>query len=97
MRKLVKYIEFRPYTNPLLKSLSEMVLQIRNEDKLMISADKTSNHYKLNVNTHKQMLDKNIQKDYKKVTDRSETQAARQHKATGTEWNLNDRVFKTNL
>ena len=48
--------------------LASDVKEIKRDEKMYISADKTTNIYKMNPNTYNQLVDQNIQKDYKKTS-----------------------------
>ena len=65
---MIRDVEFRNYTNEIQEKLKEDVRLIREAEELIIEADKTSNHYKLNVNQYQGLLQKDIHKDYKKAS-----------------------------
>ena len=50
-----------------LKKLKEDTDHIKNEPKLLIAVDKTTNFYKLEPSTYNELLEKNITKSYKKA------------------------------
>jgi len=42
------------------------VKDIKNDDKLLVKADKTTNFYKLSTSQYRELIKQNITKDYKK-------------------------------
>ena len=64
---LIRNIEFRPYTNTFQEKLRRDIKVIEDSDDVFVAADKTTNYYKLTPAEHDELLQKNIQKDYKKV------------------------------
>ena len=64
---MIKNIEFdEKKTNPFQEKLKAEINEIRNEPKLIIAADKTSNFYKVSSQSYSSLLERNIQKEYKK-------------------------------
>ena len=92
---LIKNIEFSTSSNPLLDKMKNEVKKINNDNKLIIKADKTSNHYRMPTNDYKSLLDKNIQKDYKKEDLETITRTNASHKKLVQKLDLQDRVFST--
>ena len=67
MLKMIQSVKFKQVNNPFLKKLKEDTDHIKNEPKLLIAADKTTNFYKLEPFTYNELLEKNITKSYKKA------------------------------
>ena len=64
---LIQNIEFSTISNPYLNTLKNEVKKIEKDPNLIISADKTSNFYKMKPQKYQELLEKNIQKEYKKM------------------------------
>ena len=64
---MIKNIEFRPYSSPFQNNLKRDIQNINNTNEVIVPADKTSNHYGLTTREYEELLQKNIQKDYKKI------------------------------
>ena len=65
MLKMIQSVKFKQVNNPFLNKLKEDADRIKNEPKLLIAADKTTNFYKLEPSTCNDLLEKNITKSYK--------------------------------
>ena len=92
---MIRDIEFRNYTNEIQEKLKEDVRLIREAEELIIEADKTSNHYKLNVNQYQGLLQKDIHKDYKKASVQDLRRAKQHQKEIVEAYDLSDRVMDT--
>lgn len=64
--KLIENIKFKQNINPFLTNLGTLAKNIQQEDKVFIPADETSNFYKMNPTKYDELLEKNIQQNYKK-------------------------------
>lgn len=64
--KMIQSVKFKQVNNPFLNKLKEDTDRIKNEPKLLIPADKTTNFYKLEPATYNDLLEKNVTKSYKK-------------------------------
>jgi predicted GIY-YIG superfamily endonuclease len=64
---LISNIKYRPTTNEFQKGLKEDCKKIRNSNEIIVSADKSSNLYKMPVDDYKHHLLNNITKDYKRA------------------------------
>ena len=58
MLKMIQSVKFRQVNNPFLNRLKENTDHIKNEPKLLIAADKTTNFYKLEPSTYNNLLEK---------------------------------------
>ena len=65
--QLIQNTEFRTTTNNFQKDLRKQVKKIEHDPNLIIPADKTSNYHKMPPQRYQELLEKNIQKEYKKV------------------------------
>ena len=69
--------------------------QIEKEDKLFIAADKTSNHYKVDLDEYHELVEKNVHKEYKKENPQNVKNIDKAHIDVVNALELQDRVFKT--
>ena len=92
---LIRDIEFRNFTDEFQEKLKQDVRQIRKATELIVEADKTSNHYKLNTDQFKDLLSKNIHKDYKKAANEDLMRATEHHKEIVAQYDLDDRMMAT--
>ena len=58
MLKMIQSVKFKQVNNPFLNRLKENTDHIKNEPKLLIAADKTTNFYKLEPSTYNDLLEK---------------------------------------
>ena len=70
-------------------------MKIEKCNKLIIPADKTSNHYKMAPQKYQELLEKNIQKEYKKVSKETINKVNTSHKEAVRKLDIQDRVFAT--
>ena len=64
---MIRKIKFRRYTNNFQESMKKDIKEIKKSKDLIVAADKTSNFYKIKPNEYSQLIQKNINKDYKKT------------------------------
>ena len=69
MTGLIQNIQFLEYTNDFQKELKKDLKASTSNSDIIVKADKTSNFYKLKPEEYSKLLDKNIQKSYKKATE----------------------------
>ena len=81
---MIKNIEFRKINNSFQEKLSNDIKQIKNSDKVFISADKSRHVYKLGQSEYKKLLKWNITKTYKK-SDRRKVSNVNSHAKRVTE------------
>ena len=67
LRIMIRDIEFRKFSNDFQEKLKRDLNDIINGSQVIVAADKTSNHYKLTPEPYNDLLQKYIQKDYRKV------------------------------
>ena len=92
---MMKNIELNNKTNPFQQKLKTEQNNIKEEPKLIIAADKTSNFYKVEPKVYKELVSKNVQKDYKKEKAQNVQKTNKAHKNIIKKLNIQDRVFKT--
>ena len=92
---LVQNIEFSGKTIDFQNKLKNEVKKIENEPNLLIAADKTSNFYKMQPQSYQNLLDKNIQKEYRKADQNTINKVNKNHKDLVCKLDIADRVFET--
>ena len=92
---LVKSIEFREHTNKFQNKLKHDVKEIKNEDKVLIKADKTTNFYKLEKAEYEEYMHRNVTKEYKKASDKDFEKVTQEDKALASKLDIDDRVYTT--
>ena len=92
---LIKNVEFEFKTNQFQENLKKDQERIKTEPQVLVSADKTTNFYKLDPREYNELLEKNIQKDYKKEKNESVKKINDSHKKIVRNLEIDDRVFKT--
>ena len=93
--KLVQNGKFRKRSNPFLKTLKKEVSKISDQKDLIIPADKTSNRYLVPPGKYLGLMDKEIQKSYKKETPEKVEAVNKEHAKTAEELEIADRMFST--
>ena len=92
---LVKGIEFREHNNSFQNKLKHDVRDIRNEEKVLIKADKTTNFYKMEKAEYEEHMHRNITKDYKKANNDDFKKVTKEDKAFAKKLEIDDRVYST--
>ena len=68
---------------------------INSEPKVIIPADKTTNFYKMEPDEYTKLLDKNIQKEYKKENIQVVNKVQKTHKKIANKLDIEDRIYRT--
>ena len=98
MLKMIQCEKFKQVNNPFLNKLKEDPDRIKNEPKLLIATDKTTNFYKLEPSTYNDLLEKkkkNLVKSYKKAQPETTQAIHKENKAIATRLKIDDRVDTT--
>ena len=95
MLKMINSVKFKQVNNSFLNKLKDDTELIRNEPKLLIAADKTTNFYKLDPATYNDLLEKNITKSYKKAEPETTRAIHKENKNIATKLGIDDRVDAT--
>ena len=82
MLKMIQSVKFKQVNNPFLNKLREDTDRIKNEPKLLIAADKTTNFYKLEPSTYNDLLEKTSQNPIRKRYQRRRKQFIRKTKTS---------------
>jgi len=64
---IIKNIEYKDVKCQFQQDLKKDISSIKNEDRLLVKADKSVNFYKLDATEYNRLLDDNITKTYKKA------------------------------
>ena len=92
---MVKNVEFEVKTNQFQKKLSFEKEMIKNEPKLIVGADKTSNFYKVEPKEYKNLVKKNVETEYKKEKAANIQKINKAHKKIVNDLDIEDRVYQT--
>ena len=86
MLKMIQSVKFKQVNNPFLNRLKENTDHIKNEPKLLIAADKTTNFYKLEPSTYNNMLEKTSRNPTRKHYLRRRKQSIKKTKTSRRNW-----------
>lgn len=92
MLTLTQNLEFRPYNNDFLSKLKTDIDKVKNEDKVLVKADKTTNYYKLEPNNYTDLLHRNITKNYSKASTQIPKRITATDKKIAKQLGLDDRI-----
>ena len=93
--KLVKDIEFREHNNSFQNKLKHDARNIKNEEKVLIKADKTTNYYKMEKDDYKEHMHRSVTKDYKKAGNDDFNNVTKEDKVIANKLEIADRVYTT--
>ena len=77
--QLIQSVEFMPRSNQFLENLKQEKSEIEAQPKVYVPADKTTNMYLMEPKKYSELLEKNVQKLYKKEKEIN-VRKVRQHK-----------------
>ena len=92
---LVKDITFENRHNNFQTKLKKDMKEIRNETRVFVAGDKSTNFHKMAPQKYNEMLEKSIQKEYKKAPQQIVKNIKKSHSKIVSELELQDRVFQT--
>jgi len=92
---MVQSTTFKQVNDPFLNKLNDDTKLIKNETKLLIAADKTTNFYKLEPSKYIDLLEQNITKSYKKTNPNTVRDIHKENKNIATKLGIDDRVDTT--
>ena len=92
---LVKDIQFEDRHNKFQRKLNLDIKEIKNETRVFVAGDKSTNFHKMAPQKYSEMLDKAIHKEYKKAPPNIVKNIKKSHKQIVTELELENRVFQT--
>ena len=93
--KLVQNVKFRKRSNHFLKALNIEAKRISAQKDLIVSADKTSNRYLVPPEKYLNLLDREVQKNYKKVDPENVKHVEGEHTKAAADLKIADRMFVT--
>ena len=92
---MIRDVVFRPFTNEFQSKLKEDLNNIVNSTNIIMAADKTTNHYDINTNDAEEMVQRYIQKDFKKVDKDTVANDISAQKEDVVDFDLKERVMYT--
>ena len=92
---LVKNVKFRNKPNAFQETLKKDTQKIITDPRPLIAADKSSNHYYMESKAYKELVEKEVHKEYKKANKREINKVVEDHKKIVSRLELEDRVFAT--
>ena len=92
---IVKNVQFRQVKNTFQNKIREDTKNIKKDSNLFVPADKTHNFYKLTKEQYNHLLDKEIQKEYKKTNISYTDEITLKDKQIAHNLNLEDRINVT--
>ena len=91
---MTKNVEFRNINNTFQEKLKNDIKELRENDKVFVSADKSLNIYKMEKDEYKKLLFENVTKTYKKTTEEKLKTINKGAKTIAQKLELDDRVEK---
>ena len=91
----MKNVEFKHINSNFQKKLKDERNFIQDQSKVIMAADKTTNHFLIDPKEYRKNVDKNVQKEFKKVTTKVVDDINLAHKAIVRDLEIEDRVFRT--
>ena len=70
---MLEKIEFRKYSNPMMKKITKDLNELKKTNKVILFADKSSNIYKIDREKYEKLLFENVTKNYTKTKDNTIT------------------------
>ena len=95
LKIMIRDVVFRPFTNEFQSKLKEDLNNIVNSTNIIMAADKTTNHYDINTNDAEEMVQRYIQKDFKKVDKDTVANDISAQKEDVVDFDLKERVMYT--
>ena len=95
MIELISSIEFNKKTNEHQEKLKQDIAKIKGEKRVYMAADKTSIIYLVKPKKYKELLEKNVQKEYKKSSEAATLNKEKADLKLAEKLELSDRVHRT--
>ena len=89
---LIYSIKYKPVHNKFQEQLKKDKLQITNNQKVVVGADKTSNLYKMEVDEYTKKVMESITKEYKKCNNAKVSEVVKEAATIAWHHNLEDRI-----
>ena len=93
--RLMQGIRFRKRSNSFLGNLKKEIGKITNHKSLIVPADKTTNNYLVPPEKYRTLVDREIQKNYRKENVKNVGKVSLEHMHTAADLELDDRIFNT--
>ena len=90
--QLAKDVEFRAVNNPFQTELRQHINEIRNSSEIIVKADKSSNLYKVPVDSYKKLVDDNVTATYKLSSDSEVKKVNREAAKISKKLKIHERV-----
>ena len=94
LMNMIKSLEFRKVNNGFQEELKSDIGQIKNDNKIFVSADKSRNTYMLQQKEYTKLLKENVTKTYKKSTRKKLFNISRNSKEITEKLPISDRIDK---
>ena len=95
MIRIIQNIVFKKTHSQFQQELKGDIASVKNDDRLFVKADKTTNFYKLDIPNYKRLLEANITKTYKKADKKQQSMMDEEARVITKQLNIDDRVEKT--
>ena len=95
MIRIIQNITFKETQSQFQQDLKNDIASAKNENRLFVKADKTTNFYKLDLPDYKRLLEANITKTYKKADKKQISMMDEEAKIITKNLNIDDRVETT--
>ena len=94
--KLVATIKWQDYTNDFQQNeMKEDIRKIDESTGILMEGDKSYKFWEIDPLQHDKLIEKNVQKNYKKCDDEAFNEVNKQDKKMATKLGIADRVFST--
>ena len=95
LTNLAQNIQFRRFDNTLQRNLRRLCKSFKEEPKLIVPSDKTSNFWKLPTEQYKQLRNKDVHKNFKKQKKEALEKIKSEHSKIAHKLDIDDRLFRT--
>jgi hypothetical protein len=90
---LVVGIKFKNHSNDFQNKLKNDIKTIASEKKMIIAADKTNHFYKVSKEQHDELLERQVNKEYKKADNTTIKDINKNDKEIASKLELSDRIY----
>ena len=92
---LVVGVKFKNFSNEFQTKLRRDIKNIARENKVFVAADKTHNFNKVSKENHNELLEKEINKEYRKTDENAVKDITKKDKEIARNLGLDNRIYKT--
>ena len=92
MIHIIQNISFKGTQSQFQEGLEEDIASVKNDSRLFVKADKSTNFYKLDVPEYKRLLEANVTKTYRKADIKQLTKIDEEDRTITKKLNIDDRV-----